>query len=120
MLLIRPAVRSDVHLLKTLINEMAEYEHLPAVHARPVVATWGSCAQLLPHPPQLLTSVPVRLTHVAPQSVVPVGHWHEPAWHVSPPEQAVHEVPQCIESLIVVAHVPPQRLWPVGQAHTPA
>jgi GNAT superfamily N-acetyltransferase len=31
MLLIRPAVRSDVHLLKTLINEMAEYEHLPAV-----------------------------------------------------------------------------------------
>jgi hypothetical protein len=96
------------------------YEHLPAVHARPVVATWGSCAQLLPHPPQLLTSVPVRLTHVAPQSVVPVGHWHEPAWHVSPPEQAVHEVPQCIESLIVVAHVPPQRLWPVGQAHTPA
>jgi|GEM_PF-1403616 hypothetical protein len=31
MLLIWPAVRTDVHLLKTLIHEMGEYERLPVL-----------------------------------------------------------------------------------------
>jgi len=49
MLLIRPAVRTDVHLLKTLIHEMGEYERLPvlitdrapspAVRGAPAMAT---------------------------------------------------------------------------------
>jgi|HubBroStandDraft_2_1064218.scaffolds.fasta_scaffold80503_3 hypothetical protein len=39
MLLIRPAVRTDVHLLKTLIHEMGEHERLPVLIPRRLLRT---------------------------------------------------------------------------------
>jgi GNAT superfamily N-acetyltransferase len=41
MLLIRPAVRTDVHLLKTLIHEMGEYERLPVLITEETLAHDG-------------------------------------------------------------------------------
>jgi GNAT superfamily N-acetyltransferase len=41
MLLIRPAVRTDVHLLNTLIHEMAEYERLPVLITEETLARDG-------------------------------------------------------------------------------
>jgi GNAT superfamily N-acetyltransferase len=41
MISIRPAVRTDVHLLKTLIHEMGEYERLPALITEETLAHDG-------------------------------------------------------------------------------
>ena len=41
MLLIRAAVRTDVHLLKTLIHEMGEYERLPVLITEETLAHDG-------------------------------------------------------------------------------
>ena len=41
MLLIRPAVRTGVHLLKTLIHEMGEYERLPVLITEETLAHDG-------------------------------------------------------------------------------
>ena len=41
MLWIRPAVRTDVHLLKTLIDEMGEYERLPVLITEETLAHDG-------------------------------------------------------------------------------
>ena len=90
------------------------------MQARPLVLTFGSFAQLLPHAPQLATSVPMMLTQLPAHSVVPTGHWHDPAWQVAPPLHAVHDAPQCIESVDASTQVPPQSVWPLGQAQTPA
>jgi hypothetical protein len=96
------------------------YEHLPALHARPALLTCGSAAQLCPQPPQLFTSVPCTSTHWPAHSVVPEGHWHVPLWQVAPPAHAVHDEPQCIESVVASTHVLPQSVCPGGHAQTPA
>jgi len=58
-------VLQPVPVLPQSANPAAHwYEHVPAVHARPVVPTCGSFEQLVPQAPQLLTSVPRTLTHV--------------------------------------------------------
>lgn len=54
------------------------------------------------------------------QSIVPAGHWQVPPWQVWPPLHAVHEAPQCIESLDVSAHAVPQSTWGDEHAQTPA
>jgi hypothetical protein len=41
MLSIRPAVRNDLHLLKVLIDEMGEYEHLPVIVTEETLARDG-------------------------------------------------------------------------------
>jgi hypothetical protein len=41
MLLIRPAVRTDVHLLKTLIHEMGEHERSPVLITEEALAHDG-------------------------------------------------------------------------------
>jgi hypothetical protein len=68
----------------------------------------------------LFTSVPSTFTQVPAHNVVPTGHWHEPPWQIAPPLHAVHEAPQCIESLDASTHVPPHCVCPFGHAHAPA
>jgi len=43
-----------------------------------------------------------------------------PLWQVVPPLQAVHDDPQCCESLDASTHVPPHEVCPAGQAQVPA
>ncbi len=82
---------------------------MPAVHESPVVPTCGSFAQLVPHAPQLLTSVPSTLTHVPLQSFWLAGHAHTPAWHVSPPLHTCPQLPQFALSVCLFVHAVPQK-----------
>jgi hypothetical protein len=54
------------------------YTQWPLVHARPVADTFGSAAQLFPHPPQLKVSS-FSSTQMLPQSACPLGHASESA-----------------------------------------
>jgi hypothetical protein len=52
------------------------------------------------------------LTHVEPQSIVPLGHVQLPAEHTFPPLQATPQPPQLLLSVCVFTHAPPQFVVP--------
>jgi hypothetical protein len=69
-------------------------------------------AHTLLQAPQLLPSVAV-LVHVPLHSVgVPLGHLHEPPWHVSPPEQVLPHAPQLELLVDSLTHDVPQSSSP--------
>jgi hypothetical protein len=71
------------------------------------------CAQVLPHRPQLATSV-VRSRHTPPQSLCPCGQAHAAPWQVLPPLQALPHVPQLV-TVFKGVHVPLQHASPDEQ-----
>src|SRR6516162_9328619 len=89
----------------------------PAVHILPA-PHW------LSHAPQLLTSV-LRLRHVSPHCVCPLGHivWQTLLMHMSPRAQAMHP-PQWLGSLVMLVQAPLQTmseaLPPQLATHAPA
>ncbi len=116
------AVAQPVPVLPQSANPAAHvYEHFPAEQARPVVLTCVSCAQVVPHAPQLSTSVPSTLTHAPLQSVCPVEQLHTPALHVCPVLQACPQLPQLALSVCSFVQAVPQRSGSaaVGHWHVP-
>jgi hypothetical protein len=112
------AVAQPVPVLPQSANPAAHvYEHFPAEQARPVALTCVSCAQAVPHAPQLLTSVPRTLTHVPLQSVWPEGQLHVPALHVCPPLQACPQLPQLALSVCLFVQAPLQRSGSAAVGH---
>jgi hypothetical protein len=66
---------------------------------------------VLPHPPQLLSSLVVYTHATVPSPPAPhgrstPGHMHIPPWHGAPPAQTVPHPPQLCESFIGSTHVP--------------
>jgi hypothetical protein len=77
-----------------------------------VAAAFGK-EQAIPHPPQC-DAVVIRLKHVPPHGVCPVGHTeeHTPAMHVCPIAQRVPHAPQFSLSVMRFAQ-------PVGHTEVP-
>ena len=76
--------------------------------------------QIIPHTPQLFTSVWVSV-QVPPQSVNPfaTSQTHIPR-QVSPALHVVPQAPQFAGSVAVSTQTPPQSVVAAGQPHTPA
>jgi hypothetical protein len=86
---------------------------MPVVHEPP-----EATPQRVSHAPQWFASV-CSFTHVPPQLVCPVGHWHIPATHIAPIAQTLPHVPQLVRSVCRLMQSPPHMLEPVGHEHTP-
>jgi hypothetical protein len=75
--------------------------HVPVMHVWPE-------PHVLPHPPQLLTSVPITLMHDPLHSVRPLGHMHVPLLQTWPELHVLLHPPQLLTSLpITLMHDPP-------------
>ena len=84
--------------------------------------------QTVPQAPQLLLLIVVS-TQMPLQSVSPAGHLHWPAWHVSPPVQALphlpqsrrlacrltHEAPHAVSDASVHVQAPVVQVWVAPQ-----
>jgi hypothetical protein len=109
-------VASDVRFLQPSLQQVMPGPQ-PLMHMPPQ-QTWPAAHGGLPHPPQLLESVPVSV-QVPPQLVWPGGHTQELAAHTIPPVHAVPHTPQLLGSDVRSTQSPvgPQAVLPGRQAH---
>ena len=70
----------------------------------PLLQTWP-VVQVVAQVPQLVAS---EATQAPLQDICPDGHLHALSWQVCPPEQALPQTPQLLESLAVFTHAEPQ------------
>ena len=73
-----------------------------------LLQTWPA-GQVVAQLPQLVAS---DATQEPPQESCPDAHLHTPLWQVCPPEQALPQTPQLLESELVSTQVEPQAVCP--------
>jgi hypothetical protein len=102
--------QAPVHGLKPVLHAVPH--EVPLHVALPLVGPEGHAEHDVPH-----DAVDVLLTHVPPQSCVPLAwHLHWLLWHVLPPVHAAPQPPQFEVSLVISTHEVPHVIRPEAQA----